>query len=35
MIAAAAEAAWPLVALPLLAAGTVLLLAARPLQRIG
>ena len=35
MIAAAAEAAWPLVALPLLAAGTVLLLAARPLHRIG
>ena len=35
VIATAAEAAWPLVALPLLAAGAVLLAAARPLQRIG
>ena len=34
-IGAAAEAAWPLVALPLLAAGAVLAAAARPLRRIG
>lgn len=34
-IASAAEIAWPLAALPLLAAGVVLLLAALPLQRIG